>query len=737
MTNFIGRLGVTLGLDSAEFTRGIESAGRKLEAFSKSVETYGKVAATALTAASVAALNFADELADVAQSSDVAIASILQLSNALANNGGKADNAAKLLASFTSEIDKAAKGSFETQKTLKGLGVSFEDLGTLKIDELFRKTVQGLANMPDVITRNARAYELFGKAAKGVDFVGLNDEMRTSNRISEEQGRKIKEAADSYDMLAAAAREIKTVLASELGPPLKATLDYIKSIKTETDAMGSVFKTVFQTLAVLGSDIAFIFEAIGAEIAQTIVNAQMLIKFDFKGARESNEAHWARWEQRRKDLDAYQKRIMEGNSASGAAATANAAAAPSGGNNNSSRLRDTQLGKNKEAEDAAKKELETRLRVMNLREQDRQRINKENEELFAYQTRNREAEEEAEKKRQQRIIDAGFDRQNQREEDARAFAQQDDQRQQAQMFYERQGIADRESIKRQTVFLDLQKQALLMKGRDVKFAEEILQLQFKFEDRAKAINENQSLTDKQRQDALWRQKTISEEEYAVARARHRFQVELESEGMGTIGFFATAIQEAQNARTAFQYGGDAFRSMVGSMDAALTKFVQTGKLSFKDLTRSIIQDLILIQMRAQASALFSRLVGNLIHNGSNGGFIGPGPARDVLGPEFNQYLANPNASVIPMANGGPVSGGSPYFVGERGPELFVPQRSGMIVPTNQLANAMGGQTINYNGPYIQQMSAIDTQSGMQFLAQNKQAVWAANQSAQRSLPVSR
>ena len=38
------------------------------------------------------------------------------------------------------------------------------------------------------------------------------------------------------------------------------------------------------------------------------------------------------------------------------------------------------------------------------------------------------------------------------------------------------------------------------------------------------------------------------------------------------------------------------------------------------------------------------------------------------------------------ANGGPVTGGSPYIVGERGPELFVPGRSGSIVPNG----AMGG-----------------------------------------------
>ena len=51
---------------------------------------------------------------------------------------------------------------------------------------------------------------------------------------------------------------------------------------------------------------------------------------------------------------------------------------------------------------------------------------------------------------------------------------------------------------------------------------------------------------------------------------------------------------------------------------------------------------------------------------------------------------------------------------------------------------MGSQPqVVYNGPYIQNMSAIDTQSATQFLAKNKQAVFGANQSAQRSLPQSR
>jgi len=44
------------------------------------------------------------------------------------------------------------------------------------------------------------------------------------------------------------------------------------------------------------------------------------------------------------------------------------------------------------------------------------------------------------------------------------------------------------------------------------------------------------------------------------------------------------------------------------------------------------------------------------------------------------------------AKGGPVSGGSPYMVGEKGPELFVPNTSGNIVPNNKLGGGGGGST---------------------------------------------
>jgi hypothetical protein len=49
------------------------------------------------------------------------------------------------------------------------------------------------------------------------------------------------------------------------------------------------------------------------------------------------------------------------------------------------------------------------------------------------------------------------------------------------------------------------------------------------------------------------------------------------------------------------------------------------------------------------------------------------------------------------ATGGPVSGGSPYVVGERGPELFVPAVSGSIVPNNAVGSFMSGRQSGGSG----------------------------------------
>jgi hypothetical protein len=75
--------------------------------------------------------------------------------------------------------------------------------------------------------------------------------------------------------------------------------------------------------------------------------------------------------------------------------------------------------------------------------------------------------------------------------------------------------------------------------------------------------------------------------------------------------------------------------------------------------------------------------------------------RTSLDDQLGLWGQGPHNAYIGLAEGnralgGPVMGNTPYIVGERGPELFVPNSSGKIVPNNELG---GGNniTIHVNG----------------------------------------
>ena len=178
---------------------------------------------------------------------------------------------------------------------------------------------------------------------------------------------------------------------------------------------------------------------------------------------------------------------------------------------------------------------------------------------------------------------------------------------------------------------------------------------------------------------------------------------------------------AEDATNYGKMGADAFASVVGSMESAIDNFVKTGKLGFADFTKSVIQNLLAIELKMQASKLLKAGL-----SGLSGLFGGGGGSLIAAGDMYPGF-----------ASGGDVTGGVPVLVGERGPEIIIPKNSGTVIPNNQLSSSLGGQQVVYNGPYIASMSAIDTQSAVQFLANNKLGVWAANQSASRSMPTSR
>ena len=126
-----------------------------------------------------------------------------------------------------------------------------------------------------------------------------------------------------------------------------------------------------------------------------------------------------------------------------------------------------------------------------------------------------------------------------------------------------------------------------------------------------------------------------------------------------------------------------FSKAFGSAFQESFKGIIKGTMSVQDAFRNMFMRIAdhFLDMAAQMAA-------NQIQRGILGMFTNFFPlnfGNDIQGPTpgFSQ--------VMTAANGGPVGMRRPYLVGERGPELFVPNQSGNIIPNHDLGG-MGGST---------------------------------------------
>lgn len=93
------------------------------------------------------------------------------------------------------------------------------------------------------------------------------------------------------------------------------------------------------------------------------------------------------------------------------------------------------------------------------------------------------------------------------------------------------------------------------------------------------------------------------------------------------------------------------------IEEALVRAARSGKLGFEDL-------------RAMALQVLGEIAAAAVRSGIDSLFGGGG---GVLKP-----VGGPPIAIPGRATGGPVSPARPYWVGERGPELFVPASAGQV-----------------------------------------------------------
>jgi lambda family phage tail tape measure protein len=632
MAQNLARLGVVLGIDTAQFTTGLQRAKKSLSEIGDFAVKAGAVAGAAFAAMTYKALQFSDQMADLSDATGVSIAKVLQISNASERAGSSFEGGSKALTKFIQNIDSAVGGSDEMRKSFEKVGVSIEDLRNLSESQLIDKVSQGITKLGTESEKTGAKMDLFGKTMRTANMDIFNQYIQQGTAEFEKYEESIKIAADLTDKFEQLSNKLGLTFIEKVIPSLNF---FFETVSKEGTSAFTVFNGILDGTAWLITHFTLGIEALSAGFKTLSVSAQA-----FFGKISEDDA----WKQMVNIENALNKAV-------------------------------------------------NRAREFNA---EKKKIDKPATDT----PQNRKIELSAEDKK------AAADKQKQDEMLKVAKLISDE--------YNRQQVY---SVQQ----LAIKNQMLSMTQDERRVQEAINQVTTETSRKIDEIT-------KKREDAAGRgagpeviaeydkqiAKVFELEEVFVAMARNVEQSSIATQRTFAYGWDTAFNQFAENAYNYATMAQEVFNTLTGNMTEAINTFVDTGKFSFSSFAESVIKDLIKIQLRMQMMQLFSMGMKAI------GGFSS--------GPQLlNSY-----------ADGGSPPVGVPSLVGERGPELFVPSRAGTIIPNHQLSAALGGGSgTTINGPYIASMNAIDTQSGIQFLAKNKMTIWSMNQSANRSIPAGR
>lgn len=178
----------------------------------------------------------------------------------------------------------------------------------------------------------------------------------------------------------------------------------------------------------------------------------------------------------------------------------------------------------------------------------------------------------------------------------------------------------------------------------------------------------------------------------------------------TVKASLTPLQQYQEATAKIfdQVQNTGVQAMQNLEDSLLgvIRGTMSAKDAFKNMANSIIDDILRMQIRKSITGPLSGFLDQAIT-----GFLDPTPGPGLQAFDW-------------LANGGTVSTGKPYIVGEKGPELFMPGVTGRVVPNHSMgsqgSSVIVNQTLNIETGVSQTVRAEIAQL-MPTIAENTKA----------------
>jgi lambda family phage tail tape measure protein len=221
-----------LGLDRLE--KSLESVHQRFTGLKTAILGLG------LAALGTSAIQTADQMMDLSDATGFTIARIKELKYALQEAGGESANVDRLLITFGNFVDTAAEGSLKAQASFRKLGISLNDLANLEVEALFNKAAQAIGRIEDPTRRAAAAQEIFGKAARGVNFQAFVTQLDKATGSGQKYEESIRRAAELQGKFDESVANLKYAFLEAFEPALIKLNELVDKIRENKDTVESL-----------------------------------------------------------------------------------------------------------------------------------------------------------------------------------------------------------------------------------------------------------------------------------------------------------------------------------------------------------------------------------------------------------------------------------------------------------------------------------------------------------------
>lgn len=334
MATSLGSLVVSLGLDAAEYTRGLDKAQRDAQkardqmakVFAQAGTAIGAGIGTAVGALALltkSSIDAADHLLDLSKATGITVETLGGIGFAASQAGSDLDGTASALGKLNLSIAKAAAGDKEAAAAFQLMGVSIKDASgnARTADAVFADVAGKFETYADGPEAAALANALFGKSYQSIlPLLKDGGQALQANVAYYQQfggvttatARQADEFNDTLGKIWFQTGRLGRALATELLPGLQAVADDIlraaeNSTTFETVAAG--VRATLEFIAVAAKTAAFGLYFAGSALGALVATGQAVLSGDWASVTAISNAFKEDIARAYKELGAFERRV--------------------------------------------------------------------------------------------------------------------------------------------------------------------------------------------------------------------------------------------------------------------------------------------------------------------------------------------------------------------------------------------------------------------------------------------